>query len=262
MADLRLRGFRVHEIPATTEIPIRSGGRRDFFKIGLVDGEMITNHGGQVLEIKGTALVFVNPKIQHNRIQRLNRKGGYACIFTENFLNTRELQDSPLFCTSDSPVIKLDDRQTAFLTSVFQRMLSVYHSDYPHKADAIRNCISLVIHEALQIQPPTSALRPKNGAARLCRLFFDLLERQFPIEHLSDPLQLRTAQDFAIGLAVHVNYLNRAIKEITGKPTSAHIAARIIAEAKALLQHTDWSVSDISYALGFEYPAYFNKVMR
>lgn len=43
---------------------------------------------------------------------------------------------------------------------------------------------------------------------------------------------------------------------------STHIAARIAAEAKALLQHTDWSVADIAYALGFEYPAYFNNYFK
>jgi len=63
-------------------------------------------------------------------------------------------------------------------------------------------------------------------------------------------------------LSVHVNYLNRSLKEVTGKPTSAHISGRIAAEAKALLQHTDWSVADIAYALGFEYPAYFHNYFK
>jgi AraC-like DNA-binding protein len=88
------------------------------------------------------------------------------------------------------------------------------------------------------------------------------LERQFPIERSNEPLQLRTAQDFATHLAVHVNYLNRVVKEVTGKTTSTHIATRIIAEAKALLQHSEWSVADIAYALGFEYPAYFNNYFK
>jgi AraC-like DNA-binding protein len=90
----------------------------------------------------------------------------------------------------------------------------------------------------------------------------DLLERQFPIERTGEPLRLRTAKDFAVGLSVHVNYLNRAIKEVTGKSTSVHIAERITAEAKALLQHTDWSVADIACALGFEYPTYFNNYFK
>lgn len=52
------------------------------------------------------------------------------------------------------------------------------------------------------------------------------------------------------------------MKEVTGKPTTAHIADRIISEAKALLQHTDWSIAEIAYALGFEYPTYFNNFFK
>ncbi len=61
---------------------------------------------------------------------------------------------------------------------------------------------------------------------------------------------------------MHINYLNRSVKEATGKPTSVHIAERITAEAKALLQYTDWSIADIAYALGFEYPTYFNNYFK
>ena len=92
--------------------------------------------------------------------------------------------------------------------------------------------------------------------------FMDLLERQFPIEHTGDTLQLKTPQDFAKNMCIHVNYLNRSVKQVTGKPVSVHIAARITAEAKALLQYTDWSVADIGYALGFEYPTYFNNFFK
>jgi AraC family transcriptional activator of pobA len=41
-----------------------------------------------------------------------------------------------------------------------------------------------------------------------------------------------------------------------------HIAERVITEAKALLRHTDWSINDIAYALGFEYPSYFNNFFK
>ena len=90
----------------------------------------------------------------------------------------------------------------------------------------------------------------------------ELLEKQFPITSVADPLRLRTANDFADRMAVHVNYLNRSVKEVTGKPISVHIAERIAAEAKALLQHTSWSVADIAYGLGFEHPSYFNNYFK
>jgi AraC family transcriptional activator of pobA len=94
------------------------------------------------------------------------------------------------------------------------------------------------------------------------RLFLELLERQFPIESSDHPLELKTAQDYANNLHVHVNYLNRAVKEVTGKPTTTHITERIISEAKALLQHTAWNIADVAYALGFEYPTYFNNFFK
>jgi len=61
---------------------------------------------------------------------------------------------------------------------------------------------------------------------------------------------------------VQVNHLNKAVKQVTGKPTSAHIAARIVDEAKALLLHTDWSVASIAHCLGFEYPTYFQNFFK
>jgi len=86
----------------------------------------------------------------------------------------------------------------------------------------------------------------------------ELLERQFPIDTPENALRLKTANDYAQSLSVHANHLNRSVKEITGKTTTEHISARITKEAQALLNHTNWNVSEIAYSLGFEYPAYFN----
>ncbi|MBE9583334.1 AraC family transcriptional regulator [Mucilaginibacter sp. JRF] len=261
LADLRLKGFKVHAIPASTDVPVRAG-RRDFYKMGLVDGDMTINYGGELLDIKGTVLFFVNPRVPHALVRRINRTRGYACIFTESFLPGRELQDSPLFRTGDNPVVPLNADQAGFMTALFEKMLAVYEGDYLHKGDLIKNCISLIIHEALRIQPAQHTFAFKNGASRIAHLFSDLLERQFPIERSTEPLRLRSPQDYASHLTLHVNYLNRSVRETTGRSTSAHITARIIAEAKALLQHSDWSVAEIAYALGFDYPAYFNNYFK
>ncbi|MBK0379305.1 helix-turn-helix domain-containing protein [Mucilaginibacter segetis] len=258
MAELRLRGFKVHELPAYVEVPAVHG-RRDFYKMGLVTGEMTIGYGGEILELNGTVLFFVNPRVSRSVVRRSVNTTGYACIFTEAFMPPI-VKKSPLWNAAENPMIPLNKEQAAFIRGMFQKMMAVHHSDYSNKADVIKNCIELVIHEALSIQPPGRS--PQTGAARLTHLFMDLLERQFPIEHTAAPLKLRTAQDFAAGLAVHINYLNRAVKETTGRPTSVHIAERIVAEAKALLQHTDWSIAEIAYALGFDYPSYFNNYFK
>ena len=141
-------------------------------------------------------------------------------------------------------------------------MIEEQKADYTYKDDLLRNYIHLIIHEALKLQPSENFDRHNNAASRITNVFFELLERQFPVESPDRPLQLKAAQDFAKNLNIHVNHLNRAVKEVTGKPTTAHISERIISEAKALLTHTDWNIADIAYALGFDYPTYFNNYFK
>ena len=73
---------------------------------------------------------------------------------------------------------------------------------------------------------------------------------------------LRTAKDYADRLAVHVNHLNKVLKENTGKTTTDIISSRILQEAKILLKQTDWNVSEIAYSLGFEQVAHFSNFFR
>jgi AraC-like DNA-binding protein len=265
MEDLKLKGFKVHQLSASADAPI-SRGRRDFYKMGLVTGNMTVSYGDRILKIDDTVLFFINPHVPHSVVRRSEKITGYACLFTETFITGRErigmLNHSPLFHIGDTPVIPLNKEQAEFMSGIFQKMLDVHGGDYHYKSELIRNCIELIIHEALRIQPAQNVPQFKNAATRITHLFMDLLERQFPIERTDEPLKLRTAQDLAAELSVHVNYLNRSVKEVTGKPTSAHIAERITAEAKALLQHTDWSVAEIAYSLGFDYPTYFNNYFK
>ncbi|WP_420864664.1 helix-turn-helix domain-containing protein [Halarcobacter anaerophilus] len=56
---------------------------------------------------------------------------------------------------------------------------------------------------------------------------------------------------------MHTNHLNKVLKKNTNKTTSELIAQRVLQEAKVLLKHTTYNISDISFCLGFEEPSYF-----
>jgi AraC-like DNA-binding protein len=90
----------------------------------------------------------------------------------------------------------------------------------------------------------------------------ELLERQFPIDNPRQILSIRSASDYAEKLNIHVNYLNKAIKESTEKTTSQIIAERVMQEAKILLKQTVWPVSEIAYALGFTEVTHFNNFFK
>jgi AraC family transcriptional regulator, transcriptional activator of pobA len=75
-------------------------------------------------------------------------------------------------------------------------------------------------------------------------------------------VQLRSPSDFANQLNVHVNHLNRAVKESTQKTTSNLIAERVLQESKILLRHSRWNVSEVAYALGFTEVTHFNNFFK
>ena len=263
--ELKLKGFNVFQIESDSNIT-RLYSRKDFYKICLTTGRSIIHYSDKSFETEGTILFFGNPHIPYSWETLSTTYVGYTCLFSEDFFSAHDrsesLQQSPLFKIGGTPILKINDAQREFLNTIFRKMIEEQKTDYAYKDDLIRNYINLIIHEALKLQPSKNYDQHKNAASRLTSVFLELLERQFPIETTDRPLELKTAQDYAKKLHVHVNYLNRAVKEVTGKPTTSHISERIISEAKALLQHTGWNIADIAYALGFEYPTYFNNYFK
>jgi AraC family transcriptional activator of pobA len=264
-SQLKLKGFNVFQIEGDGA-ETRTYSRKDFYKICLTTGHSRIHYSDRSFEEQGTVLFFGNPHIPYSWETLSTSYAGYTCLFSEDFLTFHErnesLQQSPLFKLGGTPILKISEPQREFLNILFQKMIQEQKTDYQYKDEMMRSYIDLIIHEALKLQPSEGFDQRKNAANRIAAVFLELLERQFPVESAERPLQLKTAQDYAKSLHMHVNHLNRAVKQVTGKPTTAHITERIASEAKALLQHTDWNISEIGYALGFEYPTYFNNFFK
>jgi len=263
--ELKLKGFKAYEVDTAVN-PGPTYRRRDFYKVALVTSQCTVHYADRSIELNGTSLMFANPHIPYSLELHAPRLTGYSCLFTEAFMKENDrsesLHQSPLFKIGGTPIFPLAPEQAAYASSIFLKILAEQSTGYLFKNDLIRTYIQLLIHEALRMQPADTFLQHKNSASRIASLFLELLERQFPVESPDQSLPLKTAQDFAVQLAVHVNHLNRAVKEATGKSTTAHLAERLIGEAKALLHHTDWDVAAIGYSLGFEYASYFNNFFK
>lgn len=234
--------------------------RRDFYKISLIIGDGVLHYSDKQIQINGRALLFTNPNVPYAWESTSPKPNGYFCLFTENFIHHRNesLRESLLWKINESPVIHISETQEETLKDIFSKMIIEMDGDYIHKYDLLRNYVQLIAHEALKVLPKGNIFKLNNASVRLTSQFIELLERQFPIGSTEHLLELKTANDFACRLLVHVNHLNHAVKEVTGKTTSEHIAKRITTEAVALLKHTDWNIAQIAYCLGFEYPANFN----
>jgi AraC-like DNA-binding protein len=238
--------------------------RRDYYKVMLVIGNSKVHYADKVVEVQKQALSFSNPQIPYKWEHTDNIRSGLFCIFDQHFFHEYgNLNQYSVFQSGGTQIFELTDEQVDRVNDFFQRMFEEINSDYIHKYDVLRTLVFELLHFAMKMQPATKFdKQPINASQRISTLFLELLERQFPIDDTHHSVHLRSAADFASQLNVHVNHLNRAVKETTQKTTTQLIAERILQEAKVLLKHSHWNVSDIAYALGFTEVTHFNNFFK
>lgn len=239
--------------------------RRDFYKISLMRGRNRYHYAERSIEIDGPTLIFFNPRVPYTWEPLSDNATGFFCIFSKSFFTGKisgGLTELPMYTVGGKPAYDLDEKQEDQVSAIFMKMLEEVKSDYVFKYDLLRNYVAELTHFAMKSVPSQRVYEHPNAKSRITAVFTELLERQFPIESPSERFSMRSARDFADQLSIHVNHLNRAVKETTGKTTTNIIAERLLAEARMLLKHTNWNIAEIGYCLGFEEPAHFNNFFK
>lgn len=262
--------FNIFDIAKTIEEAKRKSvmpyNRRAYYKISLIRGRNRAEYADKVIDIEKNALLFATPKVPYHWVPLDPDQDGHFCVFTDAFLVKNKsgvvLDELPIFKAGGYPVFEIDHDIADEIAVTFQKMKKEIASDYAFKYDLLRNYVVELIHYGQKLQPATALHPEHNASARVTSLFVELLERQFPIESPHQRIQLRSAKDYADRLAIHVNYLNKVLKESTGQTTTYLISSRIAQEAKILLKQTDWNISEIAYSLGFEELAHFSNFFK
>lgn len=260
--DAHFNIFRIGD-PDIEDIKVPFG-RKDYYKICIITGNSRIHYADKTFEVKEHGLLFANPQIPYNWEPVSTDQQGFSCIFNEAYFNHfGRIKDYPVFKPGGFPVYELTSVELSTIQAIFEQIMNEKEGQFEFKDDAIRTLILQLIHNAIKMRPAVNSLPEKvSAASRIATLFLELLERQFPLENVSSEIQLRSASDFAAQLAVHVNHLNRSVKEVTNKTTSEIIMQRLLQEAKILLKHTSWPITDIAYALGFEGPTHFSSFIK
>lgn len=253
--------FNVFDIAeqATPEHNNTNYRRKDFYKIKMLNGHFIFHYADKSIELNGTSLIFVHPYIPYKFEFVKQEVTGYLCIFKEDFFESfRNIKEYPIYKPGGNPCFSVKPEDVKSFEQIYINMQSEIRSDYKFKYDLLRSYLFELIHKAMKLRPADVSINKNSNAnLRIYNLFNELLELQFPIDTPQQFIKLRTAQDFANQLSIHMNHLNRAIKQTTGRTTTQLIMERLIHEARALLKYTNWTVTEIGYCLGFEDTSYF-----
>lgn len=240
--------------------------RRLYYKISLIKGKNLVEYADKTVMIEQQGILFATPKIPYRYTPQTDKQYGFFCVFTKEFLSKSKtgliIDDLPIYQPNSDFVYQLTDEQYEATEAIFRKMDAELSSDYAFKYDLLRNYVLELIHTGQKMKPMVATINMHNAANRISSLFIELLERQFPIENEAQMIQLKTPIEFARALGIHTNHLNKVLKETTGKSTTEIINSRIAEEAKILLRQTQWNVSEVAYALGFDEVAHFSNFFK
>ena len=206
--------------------------------------------------------------------QVTDRKFEVGGFFTSIILDDFKDRVSPGFATGDSTVNGIGGRLTYNLNETFaidgegtffpsahlnneeigQKMKKEFSNYYLLRSEILSGLLNiLMIHFSRKFLTRNDEMAYTKDA-ELVRNFKILLKKWFITKKL--------VADYASELCVTPNHLNRTVKKITGFTASHHIQQYIILEAKRQAIHSNGSMKEIAYLLGFDNLAHFSKFFK
>lgn len=183
---------------------------------------------------------------------------GKMICFTEEFLAVDEnklLRDLPIIQNPNNEhKIELTNEDIVFIKDVTDKMFNEFkqRNDWKNGMLLAYLRVLLIYLSRLYMEQFKNEYFPEDRA--LLKKFRDLIEDNYKGAH--------EVSAFAGMLYITPGYLNEVIKQQSGKTAIAHIHERLMLEAKRLLFHTENSIKEIAFLLGFEDASYFNRFFK
>lgn len=256
------RFFEIKEITAGNR-PNNSGlyapHRKDYYFFFLVKKGYNTHWIDFVRhEVQPGYLYFTLPHQVHLKEQSIPIEGTLLS-FTDEFLLTAEpfdFRELPVLQNPDDRhALKVSTADNIFLQNLFTQMLAEYDQEQNWKKGMLQSYLKIfLVHlsRLYQQQYPTPPI--DSDTRSLTRRMKDLLDKNYHTLH--------QVSDYARLLHVTPGHLNDSIRQQTGRNATSFIHERITLEAKRVLFHSNHSVKEIAYSLGFEDAAYFNRFFK
>jgi AraC family transcriptional activator of pobA len=207
-----------------------------------------------------TGRVFLIAPGQVHAWRRFKGVKGFVLLFTKEFftltLQYKELRAYLFFNNIyKHAYLDIDKTTVAHLKNLLANIENEYLHSRTYSQNIIRSYINIILFELTAIYErsiPRSVGR--NIIDDKLREFEKLIEKHFKKYHL--------VAEYAEILHITPNYLNALSTRGKGKPAGEVIRDRIILEAKRMLTHSDRSITQIAYDLGFEDNSYFGRFFR
>jgi AraC family transcriptional regulator, transcriptional activator of pobA len=205
--------------------------------------------------ITANQLFFLTPGQVHNWALEPETEG-FALFFEANYFSTiynQRLAEYAFFHTNlHSPLLQIDKENLIF-NQLFTEAFQEFSDLKPNRNDVFLAHLFILLeninrhYESLQ-NPEITVQFSK------IRQFEDFMNKYF--------LEKKEIKDYADLMNISPNYLNAICKNFLNKTASQLLHERLIVEAKRLLTHSNLSIKEIVFHLGFNDASYFTRFFK
>ncbi|MES2763805.1 MAG: helix-turn-helix domain-containing protein [Bacteroidota bacterium] len=208
-------------------------------------------------DIKPGSVFMMSPGQMHNW-KFSKGTDGYLFFHTKNFYDsgfTKTSVEAYLFFQSlrNPSVLYLDKTDSKKLEPLFKELITEHEQQAHLKFEKIHALVNLIYVELSRHYAPTIQINSETYLAKI-RVLENLIGQYYKTK--------KYPKEYASLMNLSEKHLNRMSKECIGKTTTELIADRIMLEAKRLLTHSKYSVSEIANELGYEDNSYFSRFFK
>ncbi|WP_163410295.1 helix-turn-helix domain-containing protein [Flavobacterium ajazii] len=206
------------------------------------------------------SLFFINSN-QYLQIETKGEKEGYFMYYNRDFYCV-QIHDAEVACDGllfnnifEMPMTILPEKEISFICAIYQQIQGEFETPDSSQEEMIRTYLKQLIIKATRIwkiQQLGVLNEEPSKEMDFFRDFSRLVEIHFRTKH--------TVADYADILGVAPKTLSNKFNRLELSQPNDIIKDRIILEAKRLLGYSNLSVKEIAYQLGYEDPAYFNRL--
>ena len=202
------------------------------------------------------SIFFISPA-QIHLVKPSEKPFGTAILFKPEFLHfigltEAQLVESGIFHDFDHSPVLLAEGNVSSIRHLVDQLFDLQQSK---KLDLIAAYMKVFLLRCMELKTNAQNNFQENSRAQniVCD-FRKLIDNTFQEKH--------KVADYAEAMHLTPNHLNEVIKKNTGKTAKEHIQTRLLMEAQRNALHTDCTLQEITYHLGFKDPAHFSKFFK
>jgi AraC-like DNA-binding protein len=229
--------------------------RKDFYMLVFVKHGS-SRHWVDMLPytLKPDTLYFTSPQQMHLKEEAAPMKGTSIC-FTEEFLDLEEnrlLKQLPVIQNPyNGHELLLAPADVSFTEDIITKLLAEYHHTLGWRNSMLLAYLRVLLIYISRLYTAQFTRDDRLADGELLKKFKALITENFAQSH--------DVATYAGMLNLSAGHFSELIKEQSGKTAIEHIHDRLLLEAKRMLFHTNGSIKEIAFQLGFEDASYFNR---